>query len=502
MLVTSMRIIIVGAGMVGTQLARHLVQEKHDVSLIECSEERARHASNRIDCLVLQEQGNSIAALQEAGLARADALVCVTGSDELNMITCGLAESLYPNVIKIARVQNEDYARLNQALGEERLPGGGRALGIDYFIHPTEEAAKAVLRSFAHGAAGNVLSFEGTPYELGSTVVEAKSPMDGLKLTAYRNLVKGESLVILVERKGISFLPSGAASLEAGDRLYVLARSEDIDQIFAQAGKSERPLRRIGIVGGGRLGCLIAEGLSGKGEGAPRHTKGLLAGLMSLFKTIVPAGGRRITLIEQDYQVCKDLAARFPDCLVLNEDISDESFVAEERLGSLDLIITATANQELNMITAIYLKSRGVRRAIAMVTGQGYAAIARQLGVDVVIPLKNVVVESIVSKLSGGGIKGIHMLASGDVGVLEIEIAGDSPAVDKPITDFKLSAGGLVMLATRPQAAAARSLEETSFIPRGDYVFRAGDRIVLAAKNGSESEIEKFFGAQKGPFQP
>jgi len=129
-----------------------------------------------------------------------------------------------------------------------------------------------------------------------------------------------------------------------------------------------------------------------------------------------------------------------------------------------------------------------VRRAIAVVTGSGCETIARQLGVDVVIPLKSVVVDSIISRLMGGGVKGIHRLGDGSVRVIEIEIASGSPAAGKPITGFRLSAGSLVMLVSRGGA---------SFIPRGDYVFTAGDRIVIAAKSGSEGEVEKFFGAQK-----
>jgi trk system potassium uptake protein TrkA len=484
-----MRVIIVGAGMVGTQLARHLVQEKHDVSIIESNEDRARHASNYLDCLVLQENGNSIAALREAGLAKADALVCVTGSDELNMIICGLAASLDtnipPKIIKIARVRNDEYARIRETLGDNSTDKSTvRPLGIDLFIHPDEEAARAVLRSLSHGALGNILSFEGSPYELGSMVVAEGSPFDGFCLMDYRNLVKGESLITLVERGEESLLPRGSTVLQGGDRIHILAKEAEMDYVFSQAGQTEKPLRRIGIVGGGRLGSLIAEGLL---EKSPEPLK--RAGrLFSFLKSLLPRSTRRVTIIEQDYRVCKDLAARFPGALILNEDISDESFVSEERIGEQDLIITATANQEFNIIAAIYLKSRGVRRAIAMVSGSGYAAIARQLGVDVVIPLKSVVVDSIISRLMGGRIRGVHRLGDGSVGVIEMEIGADSPAAEKPITGFKLSAGGLVMLVNRG---------EGSFIPRGDYVFRAGDRIVLAAKKGSEGEIEKFFGAQK-----
>ncbi|MDR2629362.1 MAG: Trk system potassium transport protein TrkA [Spirochaetaceae bacterium] len=469
-----MRIVIVGAGMVGTQLARYLIQEKHDVSLIEANEERARHASNRLDCLVLQDEGNSTNALEEAGIAQADALVCVTDSDEVNMIICGLAASRYPEVIKIARVRNDDYVRLNRS--------GERILGIDYFVHPDVEASRSVLSAIEHGAMGDVLAFADTSYELGSIDIARESAFDGLKLTEFRTLVKVESLVTLVERQGESILPTGATVLAAGDRVHILTKEREMDAIFSLAGRAEKPLRKIGVVGGGRMGALIAEGLLEQG---PEKRAGTI---FSLLKSLVPRSRRRIIIIEEDYGRCKELAARFPEALILNEDISDESFVAEERIDDLDLIITATDDQELNMIAAIYLKSRGVSRAIALVTGSGYAAIARQLGVDVVIPMKSVVVDSILSHLMGGGVKGVHRIGDGSIDIIEIEIGPNAAVADTPITDFSLPAGGLVMLVNR---------EERAFIPRGDYVFKRGDRIVLISKNSGEGkmEIERLFGA-------
>jgi trk system potassium uptake protein TrkA len=493
-----MHVIIVGAGLVGTQLARHLVQEKHDVSLIESNEERARHASNRLDCLVLQDEGNSLSALEEAGAANAEALVCVTDSDEVNMIICGLAASRYPKLIKIARVRNEDYVRLSRqgAFTAGAEPGGNprasrpaeepRILGIDYFVHPDVEAARSVLSAVEHGAMGDVLAFADTPYELGSIDVAGGSPFDGLCLKDFRTLIKGESLVTLVERQGESVLPSGATVLAGGDRIHILAQEEEMDHVFSLAGRAEKPLRKIGIVGGGRVGALIAEGLLNQGGDPREQKKG--RSFFSFLQSMIPRSVRRVIIIEQDYNLCKELSARLPGALVLNEDISDESFVAEERIGDLDLIITTTDNQELNMIAAVYLKSRGVYRAVAMVTGSGYAAMARQLGVDVVIPMKSVVVDSILSHIMGGGVKGVHRIGDGSVGIIEIEIEDEAPAAEKRITEFNFSGKGLVMLVNRGGA---------SFIPRGDYVFQGGDRVILIAKNGNEMEIERFFGVPK-----
>ncbi|MDR2397981.1 MAG: Trk system potassium transporter TrkA [Spirochaetaceae bacterium] len=450
-----MRIIIVGAGLVGTQLSRSLIEEKHDVSLIESQAERARYASNRLDCLVIHDEGNSQSALAEAGIAKADALVCVTGSDEVNMLICGLAASQYPGILKIARVRNDEYIRLNRS--RDRL------LGIDHFVHPDVEAARYALNAIEHGALGDILAFAGTAYQLGSIDIAPESLLDGLPLTRFHTLIKGESLVTLLERQGESILPEGATVLRQGDRIHVLAKEKELKELFTCAGRSGSSLRKIGIVGGGRLGMLIAEGLLAPATGKSSP-------VFSFLRRFMPKSLRRVVIIEQDYGLCKDLAARFPEALVLNEDISDESFVAEERITDLDLIVTATGHQELNIITAVYLKSRGVRRAVALVTGAGYGTIARQLGVDVVIPMKSVVVDSIRSHLMGGAVKGIHRIGDGSVGVIELEIEKASPLANKPITEFRLSGGGLVLLVNRAG---------DSFIPKGDYCFRVADRVIL-----------------------
>jgi trk system potassium uptake protein TrkA len=479
-----MRIVIIGAGLVGIQLAKHLIQEKHDVSLIESNEERARHASNRLDCLVIHDEGNSIKALEEAGIAKADALVCVTDSDEVNMIICGLAASRYSRrddggeLLKIARVRNDDYMHLSRG-------GNKQVLGIDHFIHPNLEVSRSIIKAIEHGAMGDIVSFANTPYELGSIDVEKGSGFDGLALKDYRRLVSFESLITLIERGDEVMLPSGLTVLKRGDRVHILAKGCDLPEIFRFAGSAEKPIRKIGIVGGGRIGALIAEGLLNKSEDGEEHRQKRHF-LFPLLKTLMPRGSRRIIFVEQDYRLCKDLAARFPETLILNEDISDESFVNEEQLDDLDLLITTTNNQELNIITAVYLKSRGIGRTIALVTGSGYAAMARQLGVDVVIPMKSVVVDSILSHLMGGGVKEVHRIGDGSVDIIEVEIAKDAPVADRPINEFKLSAGGLLLMVNRGG---------NSFIPKGDYVFCEGDHIALIAKTGSQAEIEKYFGA-------
>jgi trk system potassium uptake protein TrkA len=209
-----------------------------------------------------------------------------------------------------------------------------------------------------------------------------------------------------------------------------------------------------------------------------------------------------LVIVEQSYDLCKELAGRFPEALVLNEDISDESFINEERISNLDLIVAATNRQEFNVITALYLKSRGVSRAAASVSGAGYAKIARDLGVDVVIPAKQVLADSIISALMGNEVKRLRRIGDGTIGIMEVEVSPESLVAGKPIMAFHVAAGALVLLVSRNKAEAGASGAESntvreSFIPRGDYVFIPGDHVIIISKNGSEEEIEKYFLAEQ-----
>jgi len=480
-----MRIVIVGAGNTGVQLAKYLIQEKHDVSIVESDEERARHVSNRLDCMVVHEKGNNLNALQDAGIKKADAIVCVTGYDEINMIICGLAAFLSgeKKLLKIARVRNDDYLNLN-------LSDDEKVLGIDHFIHPGMEVARSIIKAIEHGVMGDVFSFSDTQYEMGAMDIAVGSALDGIALNEYRKLVTHESIVTLIERNDEVMLPSGSTVIKSGDRVHILSDGKNLPEIFGFAGDVQKPIRKIGIAGGGRLGSLIAEGLLDdviSGDRKSRRNTRKKSIFSPLLKVFAPKK-RRIIIIEQDSKLCGELAARFPEALILNEDISDESFTSEEELDDLDCLITTTADEELNIITSVYMKSRGIARTIAIVTGSGHAAMARQLGVDVVIPMQSVVVNSILSHLMGGGVKEVRSLGDGNVDLIEVEIGKDAPVIEKPISAFNLSTGGLLLLANR---------EGTAFIPRGDYVFKEGDRIVLIAKSGSQAEIEKYFSAEK-----
>ena len=208
-----MNIVIIGAGFTGVQLAKRLISEKNDVVILDNDEEVVRHASNRLDCTVMQANGNNLENLEEAGIAKADALVCVTDSDELNMITCSLVDAVYPKLLKIARVRNYDYY-VNQTTAKKHhadtFAKDHRPLyGIDFMIHPDIEAAEAIVQAVEHGAITDVVTFDNSKYELSRIQIEQGSKFDGIVVKNIRTLTQKKFILVYVEQSDSTSLPSG-----------------------------------------------------------------------------------------------------------------------------------------------------------------------------------------------------------------------------------------------------------------------------------------------------
>ena len=260
-----MKIVIIGAGFTGVQLAKRLINGKNDVVLIDNDETTVRHASNRLDCNVIQADGNNLATLEDAGIETADALVCVTSNDEVNMITCSLVDSVYPNILKIARVRNYAYyVNANKATEKHasKLAGENRHLyGIDFMVHPDVEAAEAIVAAVEHGAITDSLQFENSSYELIRVTVEKDSRLDGIELQNMRKLTEKHFLVGYVESDGETSLPSGSTILHGGDCLGVLMQRSDLPEMLALCGSKVKDVKKIALVGASRIGMIVADRL-------------------------------------------------------------------------------------------------------------------------------------------------------------------------------------------------------------------------------------------------
>lgn len=477
-----MKIVIVGAGFTGVQLAKNLISKKNIVSIIDSDENNVRHVSNQLDCTVMLAEGNDLHTLEEAGIAKADALICVTDNDEINMITCSLVDAVYPDVLKIARVRNYAYY-VNTAEAKkthaDSFSGKHRPLyGIDYMIHPDVEAADAIVQAVQSGAINDVQAFENSEYELTRMTVNEGSALAGKQLQHVHSLTDAHFLIAYVENEGKTSLPSGNTKLAVGDSIGVLVSKERMNELLQLCGSTQKELKSIALVGAGRIGTIIAEKLV-----QPKEKKSFI----NFFTKKKMQKLQKFVIIDSNEERANLASERFPNAQVFCADATDEHFLSEEGIKDFDLAICATHNHEMNMVLAAFLESLGVGKSVSLVSSSAFSTIARKLGVDVPIPIRDAVVDSIMSHLRGKSVKEIHTVTTGDLEIIECVLPGDSKAINKTLREIAKPGSFLIMLVKKYNASEFE-------IPVGDTILNAGDDVILITHVEENSNIVSFFG--------
>jgi len=467
-----MHIVILGAGSVGFHIAKQLIDEGKDVVIIEKDDKAVKHAMNYLDCLVIHDEGNSVEVLKKANIDKADFFISVTDSDEINMIACGLVASNTAVPNKIARVRNIDYPRAR--IMETPF------LGIDHVVNPELEASKVIIRSIERGALSDILFFEKTNYQIRNMTVAADSPFRTLSVEEMKRNLGISFLVAFILRDNDYIIPSGETVIKEGDNLYIISTEQNLEKIFSSAGIHRFKLNKIVIAGGGKIGSYVADHLLRKQRSNEKF-------FTRVSKALVQRLKQNIVIIDKDLERCNDLSERFSDALIINEDISDEGIYEEGLISDYDLILASTDNQELNLVTAVFSKSIGFKRAIAVVNKYNYLNIASKLGIDVTVSQKSSMVNSILKLIRRGNIKNIYSFADGRVEVIEL-LVENSPLAGRRISDIKLPPHTLVVSITR---------DEANVLPDGTSSIHNGDHIILIAEKESIPKLEAIFTGKK-----
>ncbi len=463
------KIVIVGAGNIGLALSRLLIDEGHDVVLIEKDPEKAKYAFNQLDCLVINDVGNRHEVLRKAGTEKADVFISVTDSDELNMVSCGLVFNEFSVPVKIAKVRNIYYStsRIMQ----------NPYLGINYIVNPEVEAAQAIVRAVSHGAVSDVMVFERGLLQMRNIIIKPGSNFLNKSIRQIRQEFQHDFLVVAIIRDEDFIIPSGDTLIRENDNLYLLATQEVFDRIFEMDGKPKKKIGRIVVIGGGGVGAIVVENLL-KGSA---ETMGPFVRLARFF---IKKEKPRLTIIDHDYKRCKYLSQRFSGVTVTNADVSEEGIIDEELHSDYDLIITTTGNQELNIITAVYAKKLGIERAVALVKKKSYCPICEELGIDVAVSLNNAVINAILKIVRGENVRSIHSLSGGKLEVVEIEVKASTRVSGQKIRELKLPGQVLIMLITR---------DEQSIIPDGNFTIRSGDHVIVLSNKELVKKVEEIF---------
>lgn len=453
--------------MIGLHIARELIEERRDIVIVEKDPEVARRASNDLDCMVLNEDGSRPETLRLAGAADADWFLAMTGTDEVNIVACGLVAAECPKVRTAARVANPFYSSLSKAQRE--------AFGLDVIVSPTAEAADAVDRFIREGFAEAILPLHDGRLQLRAIEAGSLPGLAGSTLAEFRKGAGADLLVAAVVRDKGLVIPRGDFTVEESDSLYMLGTPESLD---ARCGKVEglkSTAKKVTIIGATGVCERIIEKLL-----AQSKRKGLAA----FF-----GPKRRITVLDSSPDATKRLARRFEDIEIVLGDSSDEGLLEQAGIDKSDLVICATASQSFNMITAQLVKTLGARKSVAITLNDRYSALAAYLDVDALLSMKDVVSQAVLAMVRRGNIRTIHQFYEDNVELVELRVSAESPVNGLELAKTDMPKGVL---------AAYVIKGEELVVPTGATRLEGGDYVGIVSRKGDIPDLEGVFGGLGG----
>lgn len=439
-----MKIIIVGCGKSGTSILSSLVAEGHDVVAIENSPSVIEEIGNVYDVMCVMGNGTDCETLQEAGADKADLFVAVTGSDEVNMLSCFMSERMGAKHT-IARIRNPEYN--DKSLGFIR-----QQLGLTVSVNPEWMAAKELYNILKLPAAANIESFSRGNIEMVGLRLKQDSPLDGMNLIDLRRKYEANFLVCAVQRGTEIYIPDGNFVLHGGDEIGLTATPVEIQKLLKQLGLTQKSAKSVMILGGSRISYYLAKRLL--------------------------ANGTEVKIIDKDRERCRELSEQLPEAVIICGDAIEQEVLLEEGLGSVDALVALTGLDELNILISIFAQSQNVPKVIAKVNRNELAEMAQDLGLDCIISPKKIVSDVLVryaralQNSVGSNIETLYKLMDGSVEALEFNVSADFKGANVPLKELSLKENILI-------AGIIRGRKP--IIPTGNDMILPGDRVVVIA---------------------
>lgn len=447
-----MKIIVIGAGKVGCQIAQTLSSENHDIVIIEKDNIIQQSAQNSLDAMVILGNGANVLTLEEAGIKKTDMLIAVTSSDEVNMLACMIAKQFgVPK--KIARIRNPEYLHTS-ILSREKL-------GIDFAINPERATAKEIVKLFKSPInVSQVQDFAEGKVKLIEFNIEKYFPFLNQQL---KNIsFKYPVLVAAIYRDNKIIIPDGEEKIIVGDNLYVLVEKDNflgLNEFF-----NEKPLdmQNVMILGGNRIAIQTA--------------------------LILAKLGINTKLIERDKEKCDKIAELLPHSLIINGDGTNIDLLKSEGIKTTDGFVAVTGYDEYNLLVALLAKHLGTKKVIAKIDRSNYIPILEKIGVDAVVNPRIITTSAILQFIRKGEIVSLTLLKEGKAEVIELMVHSNSKIINKPLRNANLPKNSIIGAVIR---------KDRVIIPHGDDTIQAQDKIIIFALSSAIKKIENIFDGEK-----
>jgi trk system potassium uptake protein TrkA len=450
-----MKIIILGAGQVGTSVAEVLAGEGSDITVVDVDEKKLETLRDRLDISTVVGEAAHPEVLARAGAEDADMILAVTNSDEINMIACQVAYTLFHTPTKIARVRSVGYLSHPQLFTQESLP-------VDVLISPEQLVTDYVQRLIEHPGALQVLDFAAGKVQLVAVRAFYGGPLVGQELSALREHMPGiETRVAAIYRRGHAIAPDGDTVIEADDEVFFIAAKRHIRVVMKELRRLDRPVKRVILAGGGNIGMRLAKALENKYQ---------------------------VKLIDHNPERSKRISEDLDKTIVLHGDAADEELLLDENIENTDVFCAVTNDDEANILSAMLAKRLGAQKVMALINRAAYVDLVQSGIIDIAISPQQATIGSLLTHVRRGDVTAVHSLRRGAAEAIEAVAHGDarsSKVVGRAIENIKLPPGTNIGAIVR---------NDEVIIAHHDTVIQAEDHIILFVVNKDRiSDVERLF---------
>lgn len=440
-----MKIIVLGAGKVGKTLIKHMSNEDHDIIVVDQNATKVEEVVNQFDVIGVVGNGGSYDILMEAGAQDANLIICVTASDELNILA-GLMAKKMGTRHTIARVRNPDYSSQRDFMRNQ--------LGFSMIVNPELEAASEIRRVLSFPSAVKVDTFSRGKVELAEFFVEEHSRLNGVELSQLHKITKTNILVCAVSHNEDVIIPDGNYAIKPGDHLYITGTHRDLSRFCLDIGVITTRIKNVIIVGGGKIAYYLSKQLS---------TQGI-----------------KVKIIEKDKNRCQVLAEKLPCVTIIHGDGSDDELLNEEGIENTDAVLALTGLDEENIVLSLSAKSLYHKKTIAKVTRMNYAGLSDVLKVDSIVAPKKIVASQIIryvrakmNKDNDSSVKTLYKIVDGEVEAIEFKVTEQFKYLHKTLNEMKIKEHVLV---------AAIIRENEVIVPKGNTTMELNDYVIIVSR--------------------